>query len=259
MCSQVQIIHEIPFQVSSHAGCVPLKQSNQFSFPFYLYQWSAEISRPENSGLSAALNLLTEAKREIDSYSKGGPIAFADLIQYGGNVPCLLLCFSEFLFGLHRSGSALIIGTMHFIIWSTFIIVYTTAQFFNILDPNCSIYAQHIRYVKADVINLHVSEPLKSIWKIKIKLQSYTYCIVSIALAYPLFYLVCYENIFPLHWSSIWNESLVSNIWYITSYIHFMVPVHWEHHWAYWNFNLNVLNFETNPVKCTFNVLVYFS
>lgn len=44
---------------------------------------SAEISRPENSGLSAALNLLTEAKREIDSYSKGGPIAFADLIQYG--------------------------------------------------------------------------------------------------------------------------------------------------------------------------------
>lgn len=44
---------------------------------------SSEISRPENSGLSAALNLLTEAKKEIDSYSKGGPLAFADLIQYG--------------------------------------------------------------------------------------------------------------------------------------------------------------------------------
>ncbi|TVU15880.1 hypothetical protein EJB05_39422 [Eragrostis curvula] len=41
-----------------------------------------EISRPENSGLSAALDLLTEAKKEIDSYSKGGPIAFADLIQF---------------------------------------------------------------------------------------------------------------------------------------------------------------------------------
>uniref|UniRef100_A0A0E0KUR9 Plant heme peroxidase family profile domain-containing protein n=1 Tax=Oryza punctata TaxID=4537 RepID=A0A0E0KUR9_ORYPU len=37
--------------------------------------------RPENSGLSAALDLLVEAKKEIDSYSKGGPIAFADLIQ----------------------------------------------------------------------------------------------------------------------------------------------------------------------------------
>nr|XP_010933064.1 thylakoid lumenal 29 kDa protein, chloroplastic isoform X1 [Elaeis guineensis] len=43
---------------------------------------SPEISRPENSGLSAALNLLVEAKRDIDSYSKGGPISFADLIQF---------------------------------------------------------------------------------------------------------------------------------------------------------------------------------
>ncbi|VAH51420.1 unnamed protein product [Triticum turgidum subsp. durum] len=42
---------------------------------------SAEISRPENSGLSAALDLLVEAKKEIDSYSKGGPLSFADLIQ----------------------------------------------------------------------------------------------------------------------------------------------------------------------------------
>ncbi|XP_026664089.2 thylakoid lumenal 29 kDa protein, chloroplastic isoform X2 [Phoenix dactylifera] len=43
---------------------------------------SPEISRPENSGLSAALKLLVETKQEIDSYSKGGPISFADLIQF---------------------------------------------------------------------------------------------------------------------------------------------------------------------------------
>ncbi|KAM3389408.1 hypothetical protein ACQJBY_011500 [Aegilops geniculata] len=46
---------------------------------------SAEISRPENSGLSAALDLLVEAKQEIDSYSKGGPISFADLVQIGAS------------------------------------------------------------------------------------------------------------------------------------------------------------------------------
>ncbi|XP_057442521.1 thylakoid lumenal 29 kDa protein, chloroplastic isoform X1 [Lotus japonicus] len=45
-------------------------------------RFSSEISRPENEGLSAALNLLEEAKKEIDSYSKGGPISYADLIQY---------------------------------------------------------------------------------------------------------------------------------------------------------------------------------
>ncbi|KAJ1431910.1 heme peroxidase, plant/fungal/bacterial [Sesbania bispinosa] len=45
-------------------------------------RFSSEISRPENKGLSAALNLLEEAKKEIDSYSKGGPISYADLIQY---------------------------------------------------------------------------------------------------------------------------------------------------------------------------------
>jgi len=44
-------------------------------------RFSSEISRPENKGLSAALNLLEEAKKEIDSYSKGGPVSFADLIQ----------------------------------------------------------------------------------------------------------------------------------------------------------------------------------
>ncbi|XP_072987006.1 thylakoid lumenal 29 kDa protein, chloroplastic isoform X1 [Typha latifolia] len=42
---------------------------------------SPEMSRPENGGLSAALDMLVEAKKEIDSYSKGGPISFADLIQ----------------------------------------------------------------------------------------------------------------------------------------------------------------------------------
>ncbi|XP_027148348.1 thylakoid lumenal 29 kDa protein, chloroplastic isoform X1 [Coffea eugenioides] len=45
-------------------------------------RFSSEISRPENKGLAAALNLLEEAKKEIDSYSKGGPISYADLIQY---------------------------------------------------------------------------------------------------------------------------------------------------------------------------------
>ncbi|XP_071722732.1 thylakoid lumenal 29 kDa protein, chloroplastic-like [Rutidosis leptorrhynchoides] len=44
---------------------------------------SSEISRPENKALSAALNLLEEAKKEIDANSKGGPISFADLIQFG--------------------------------------------------------------------------------------------------------------------------------------------------------------------------------
>uniref|UniRef100_A0A2P2M1M7 Thylakoid lumenal 29 kDa proteinic isoform X1 n=1 Tax=Rhizophora mucronata TaxID=61149 RepID=A0A2P2M1M7_RHIMU len=45
-------------------------------------RFSSEISRPENKGLSVALTLLEEARKEIDSYSKGGPISFADLIQY---------------------------------------------------------------------------------------------------------------------------------------------------------------------------------
>ncbi|CAN6542792.1 unnamed protein product [Malus baccata var. baccata] len=44
-------------------------------------RFSSEISRPENKGLAAALNLIEEAKKEIDSNSKGGPISYADLIQ----------------------------------------------------------------------------------------------------------------------------------------------------------------------------------
>ncbi|KAL8131109.1 hypothetical protein AgCh_007153 [Apium graveolens] len=46
-------------------------------------RFSSEIDRPENKGLSGALNLLEEAKKEIDSYSKGGPISYSDLIQLG--------------------------------------------------------------------------------------------------------------------------------------------------------------------------------
>ncbi|KAK6162181.1 hypothetical protein DH2020_002022 [Rehmannia glutinosa] len=45
-------------------------------------RFSSEISRPENKNLAAALSLLEEAKKEIDSYSKGGPISYSDLIQY---------------------------------------------------------------------------------------------------------------------------------------------------------------------------------
>ncbi|XVF36667.1 hypothetical protein REPUB_Repub19eG0077000 [Reevesia pubescens] len=44
-------------------------------------RFSSELSRPENKGLSAAVSLLDDAKKEIDSYSKGGPISYADLIQ----------------------------------------------------------------------------------------------------------------------------------------------------------------------------------
>ncbi|KAL5724093.1 L-ascorbate peroxidase [Ranunculus cassubicifolius] len=44
-------------------------------------RFSSEISRPENKGLSAALDLLEDVKKEIDSNSKGGPISYADLIQ----------------------------------------------------------------------------------------------------------------------------------------------------------------------------------
>ncbi|XP_010538933.1 PREDICTED: thylakoid lumenal 29 kDa protein, chloroplastic [Tarenaya hassleriana] len=42
---------------------------------------SSELSRPENQGLSAAMSLIEEAKKEIDSFSKGGPVSYSDLIQ----------------------------------------------------------------------------------------------------------------------------------------------------------------------------------
>ncbi|KAF6146219.1 hypothetical protein GIB67_011691 [Kingdonia uniflora] len=58
-------------------------------------RFSSEISRPENEGLSSALNLLEEAKKEIDLNSKGGPISYADLIQCAGErciaYSCLLI------------------------------------------------------------------------------------------------------------------------------------------------------------------------
>nr|KAJ0228009.1 hypothetical protein LSAT_V11C100037380 [Lactuca sativa] len=47
-------------------------------------RFSSEIERPENKGLSAALSMVEEAKKEIDSYSKGGPISYSDLIQLAG-------------------------------------------------------------------------------------------------------------------------------------------------------------------------------
>ncbi|CAH9085713.1 unnamed protein product [Cuscuta epithymum] len=46
-------------------------------------RFSSEISRPENKGLVSAMNMLEEAKKDIDVMSKGGPISYADLIQYG--------------------------------------------------------------------------------------------------------------------------------------------------------------------------------
>lgn len=46
---------------------------------------SSEISRAENAGLSDGLALIEEAKKEIDSFSKGGPISYADLIQLAGD------------------------------------------------------------------------------------------------------------------------------------------------------------------------------
>lgn len=45
-------------------------------------RFSSEISRPENKNLAAALSLLEEAKKEIDSDAKGGSISYADLIQF---------------------------------------------------------------------------------------------------------------------------------------------------------------------------------
>ncbi|CAH2070571.1 unnamed protein product, partial [Thlaspi arvense] len=47
-------------------------------------RFSSEISRAENAGLSDALAFVEEAKKEIDSFSKGGPISYADLIQLAG-------------------------------------------------------------------------------------------------------------------------------------------------------------------------------
>ncbi|CAH8375868.1 unnamed protein product [Eruca vesicaria subsp. sativa] len=50
----------------------------------FVFTCSSEISRAENAGLSDGLALIEEAKKEIDSFSKGGPISYADLIQLAG-------------------------------------------------------------------------------------------------------------------------------------------------------------------------------
>eukprot|EP00252_Welwitschia_mirabilis_P000540 TRINITY_DN1050_c0_g1_i2.p1 TRINITY_DN1050_c0_g1~~TRINITY_DN1050_c0_g1_i2.p1 ORF type:complete len:355 (+),score=76.26 TRINITY_DN1050_c0_g1_i2:204-1268(+) len=47
-------------------------------------RFSSEINRPENKGLLPVLMLLEDVKKEIDSFSKGGPISYADLIQFAG-------------------------------------------------------------------------------------------------------------------------------------------------------------------------------
>eukprot|EP00249_Psilotum_nudum_P025279 c29603_g1_i1 orf=680-1726(+) len=47
-------------------------------------QFSSELRRPENEGLAVAVDLLKGVKMEIDSESKGGPLAWSDLIQFAG-------------------------------------------------------------------------------------------------------------------------------------------------------------------------------
>ncbi|KAG6775985.1 hypothetical protein POTOM_019487 [Populus tomentosa] len=66
-----------------HPVSTLVSRSVMFAVPGF-WMLNSEISRPENKGLSAALNLIEEAKEEIDSYSKGGPISFADLIPFAG-------------------------------------------------------------------------------------------------------------------------------------------------------------------------------
>ncbi|CAI5526361.1 unnamed protein product [Closterium sp. Naga37s-1] len=46
-------------------------------------RFSEELSRPENKGLKAALQLLEGVKARVDKDAKGGPISYADLIQFG--------------------------------------------------------------------------------------------------------------------------------------------------------------------------------
>ncbi|CAI5458701.1 unnamed protein product [Closterium sp. Yama58-4] len=46
-------------------------------------RFSEELSRPENKGLKAALQLLEGVKARVDKDAKGGPLSYADLIQFG--------------------------------------------------------------------------------------------------------------------------------------------------------------------------------
>jgi hypothetical protein len=57
-----------------------------FSFEFVININSDELSRPENKGLQNAVNFLETVKAQVDSETKGGPISWADLIQFGGIV-----------------------------------------------------------------------------------------------------------------------------------------------------------------------------
>lgn len=43
-----------------------------------------ELERPENKGLEKAVKLLESVKADIDEGAKGGPISWADIIQFGG-------------------------------------------------------------------------------------------------------------------------------------------------------------------------------
>lgn len=45
-----------------------------------------ELKRPENAGLAPALKLLESVKAQLDEElkDKGGPVSYADLIQFGG-------------------------------------------------------------------------------------------------------------------------------------------------------------------------------
>ncbi|KAJ7528906.1 hypothetical protein O6H91_15G081000 [Diphasiastrum complanatum] len=47
-------------------------------------RFSSELQRPENQGLQAAVKLLEDVKKKIDSESKGGPLSWADLTQLAG-------------------------------------------------------------------------------------------------------------------------------------------------------------------------------
>ncbi|KAI5654891.1 hypothetical protein M9H77_32078 [Catharanthus roseus] len=62
--------------------CMTYDKATKTGGPNGSIRLSSEINRPENKGLAAALSLLEDAKKEIDSYSKGGPISYADLIQF---------------------------------------------------------------------------------------------------------------------------------------------------------------------------------
>lgn len=62
--------------------CMTYDKATKSGGPNGSIRLSSEIERPENKGLAAVLSLLDDAKKQIDSDSKGGPISYADLIQF---------------------------------------------------------------------------------------------------------------------------------------------------------------------------------